>query len=109
MKYIKTFEKGIPSNYKFNYKIDDYVILDPNLYFIRPFKCAKVIDIQPEINNLFVQAISDHYETEKLGDKIVNEYDIFNFGTNTKDILRLATPQEIEEYELLTKKSKFNL
>ena len=59
-------------------------------------------DYKKVVNPIFI-------ETEKLGDKIVNEYDIFNFGTNTKDILRLATPQEIEEYELLTKKSKFNL
>ena len=94
MKYIKTYENNYNSNVIYN--IADYIILeDTKLWAKEPYKCCLIL------NKVF----NSHYNV-KTFDK---NYEIFNFYVKDDDILRLATPDEIEEYKIKINQNKFNL
>ena len=102
MKYIKTFE----STFYPIYKPGDYIIVDPNKYAVKPFKCLKIL--KNNIADYSVEAIcnDDSVEVKRLN---VKKYDIFSFNTSEVYIQRKATTEEIEEYNLLKDINKFNI
>jgi hypothetical protein len=95
MIHVKTYEE-IRNPNSFKYKVGDYV------YFKRPYKwkvfpVVKIIDL----------SISIDYYVEAFMKENPNRLD--NFWLEEDEILRIATPKEIEEYKLKKDMIKYNL
>ena len=94
MKYIKTYEK------KRIFKIGDVVILNAiDLWQVYPY--VKIIDKSQK--NGYIQA--GYYIQAYLRQNMLK----MNFWLDDSDIERLATPEEIEEFELLIDTKKYNV
>ncbi len=93
MKYIKTFEKTV------FYSIGDYIKLtDESQLNIPIYKIIKILDILSFNEKYVIEIIS--------GDKI---YTNKQLNIYSEIIERLATPEEIENYEALKSTIKYNL
>lgn len=89
MKYLKRFEK-----YTLRYKENDYVIINtPD-----GEKVGQITDIKHKYADVWPYAVSLIY---------IDEFAIFMKAD--KDIVRLATPEEIEKYELEKNVYNYNL
>jgi hypothetical protein len=109
MKYIKLYEDWNmvhqPGKYKYN--AGDYVILD-NSDPDKQWKvnlCAKILDNNSNQNRHYEKPNIDYYiETFLLENQMIN-----NFWVDEEEIERLATTEEIEDYELKIAANKYNI
>jgi len=111
VKYIKTFE-NIKINNIYKYNINDYVVLDINDdNSIKDFLIGRAKTYDIKSFNAFdpiIVKISSHNNGHKYSYK-VSFYNYFNFNVGENEILRLATPNEIEDIKIKKDIDKYNL
>jgi hypothetical protein len=92
MKYIKTYENNV------NYKQGDYIILIDFQWARKPQKCCYIMD-----------KVFEYYDVTAID----TNNEIFDFYVKDADILRLATPNESNEFKqkikLILASNKYNL
>ena len=101
MKYIKTFETT-----KQIYDVEDYVVMKNNIFV--------GFELTPTTINTF-KILDTHKYNTIANDKgyqvesIDNKNHIITFSLYQSEIKRLATPEEIQNYNILKSTNKFNL
>ena len=91
MKYLKTYEDRV--EYKSLYEIGDYVRTDPMYFTDRTPRLGKIIEIDDGHKVPYLILLSSGYDMWIRPDMIS----------------RMMTDDEIEQYELESKSSKYNL
>ena len=96
MKYLKTYEiLNTP------FKIGDYVKINVLDLRLRMYHIIKIIDIDERAEKYVLEILLKNENFKILNNKIISIY--------SEKLERLATPEEIKEYEILKTSSKYNL
>ena len=96
MKYLKTYEiLNTP------FKIGDYVKINVLDLRLRMYHIIKIIDIDERAEKYVLELLLKNENFKILNNKIISIY--------SEKLERLATPEEIKEYEILKTSSKYNL
>jgi hypothetical protein len=108
MKYIKLFEDWdmVHKPGKYKYKVGDYVVIDNSGPKWHVNLCVKILDKNSNQNRHDEKPNIDYYIEAFLLDnpKIIN-----NFWIDEDEIERLATTEEIEDYEMKINVNKYNI
>lgn len=110
MKHLKLYEDWnmVHKAGEYKYKVGDYVILDDDSPLENKWMvniCVKILDTNSNQNRHDEEPNIDYYiETFLLENQMMN-----NFWVDEDEIERLATPEEIEEYNMILDTKKYNL
>lgn len=103
MNYINTYDEHITTTLKEG----SYVLLNENNWNVplaSPY--GKIIDIIQVSNNQYFRT-PDSYRTYKIEAILTNGPTVLTGGNNA--IIRLLTPEEIEEFNSIMSANKFNI
>jgi len=105
MKYIKLFE-NFP---EYKYEIGDYIRLKDDKNEWRVYLVAKIIDLNSTFPPTGESPPEPDYRIETFYTYHLMKGEITKFWVEESEIEGLATPEEIEDYELRIAANKYNL
>jgi len=103
MKYLKTYESKEETN---KYNVNDYILLENENDHWLVSTVAKIVDFSnvPYYNTELGNTNRYLLESFNLEDKSIQ-----NFWANEDEIIRKATPEEINNFEIEISSNKYNL